>query len=422
MKRRVAMTAWVFALAGSTSFAQVISDSGEVDRSSAMMRPVIERYQSDRTTLERSWMERVDTGGGGFGGRGNAMPLSPKQFARMKRFYAEWEKTLLATDFDKLDQPGKVDYLLLANQIRFEIRNLDIREKETSEIALMLPTAKAIFDLDEARRAFTPVKAEESARILNQMQIDLKASKAALEKTSTPPSREVAVRAVAAIGRLRNFLKDWAEFYSGYDPLFTWWAAQSYKDTDKELETYSDFIRTKFGSSRDGALNTSVVSPVGREVLMAELQREWIPYTPEELIQIANAEFAWCDREMLKASREMGFGDDWHKALEKVKTMIVPPGGQPEMIRGLVAEGADYVEKNDLVTVPALAKETWRMQMMTPQRQLVNPFFTGGESISVSYPVDSMTFEQKMMSMRGNNIPFSRSTAFHEMIPGHQLQ
>src|SRR5262249_49844013 len=69
-----------------------------------------------------------------------------------------------------------------------------------------------------------------------------------------------------------------------------------------------------------------------------------------------------------------------------------------------------------------LVEETWRMQMMTPQRQLVNPFFTGGESISVSYPVDSMTFEQKMMSMRGNNLPFSRSTAFHEMIPGHQLQ
>jgi uncharacterized protein (DUF885 family) len=33
-----------------------------------------------------------------------------------------------------------------------------------------------------------------------------------------------------------------------------------------------------------------------------------------------------------------------------------------------------------------------------------------------------MTFEQREMSMRGNNIPFARATAFHEMIPGHFLQ
>ena len=36
--------------------------------------------------------------------------------------------------------------------------------------------------------------------------------------------------------------------------------------------------------------------------------------------------------------------------------------------------------------------------MMTPERQVVNPFFTGGETISVSYPVGSMTHEQKMMT------------------------
>ncbi len=62
------------------------------------------------------------------------------------------------------------------------------------------------------------------------------------------------------------------------------------------------------------------------------------------------------------------------------------------------------------------------MEMMSPERQLVNPFFLGGESIIVSYPTDSMTYEQKLMSMRGNNIPFSRATVFHELIPGHELQ
>ena len=42
--------------------------------------------------------------------------------------------------------------------------------------------------------------------------------------------------------------------------------------------------------------------------------------------------------------------------------------------------------------------------------------------ISVSYPTDTMDHDDKMMSMRGNNIHFARATVFHELIPGHELQ
>jgi uncharacterized protein (DUF885 family) len=62
------------------------------------------------------------------------------------------------------------------------------------------------------------------------------------------------------------------------------------------------------------------------------------------------------------------------------------------------------------------------MEMMAPERQLIAPFFLGGETILVSYPTDGMTHEQKMMSMRGNNPYFSHATVFHELIPGHHLQ
>jgi uncharacterized protein (DUF885 family) len=110
------------------------------------------------------------------------------------------------------------------------------------------------------------------------------------------------------------------------------------------------------------------------------------------------------------------------KALEYVKTLYVEPGKQPELIRDLALEAIKFVEDHDLVTVPPLARETWRIEMMTPQRQLVNPFFTGGETISVSYPTNTMSHEQKLMSMRGNNIHFARATVFHELIPGHHLQ
>ena len=146
-----------------------------------------------------------------------------------------------------------------------------------------------------------------------------------------------------------------------------------------------------------------------------------IPYTPEQLIALAEKEFAWCDHEMLKASREMGFGDDWKKAVEKTKTRASPPGGQPRMIMDLLDEAVDYLRANDLITVPQVAAESLHMIMMSPERQLVNPFFLGGGQISVSYPTDTMEYDARMQSMRGNNPGFSHATAFHEMIPGHNL-
>jgi hypothetical protein len=118
----------------------------------------------------------------------------------------------------------------------------------------------------------------------------------------------------------------------------------------------------------------------------------------------------------------MGLGDDAMAAIEKVKNLYVPPGEQPNLIRDLAREAEVYLDEHGLVTVPPLAKEVWRMRMMTPERQKVNPFFTGGEVISVSYPTDTMDHEDKLMSLRGNNIHFARATVFHELIPGHHLQ
>jgi uncharacterized protein (DUF885 family) len=149
---------------------------------------------------------------------------------------------------------------------------------------------------------------------------------------------------------------------------------------------------------------------------------EFIAYTPEDLVDIANKEFAWCDAELLKASREMGFGDNWKAAQEKVKNSYVAPGKQPEAMYDLYKQSVDFLKKNDLVTIPPLAEEDWSMYMMSPERQLVNPFFLGGESLIVSYPTNTMNYEDKLMSMRGNNPNFSRATVHHELIAGHHLQ
>ena len=161
--------------------------------------------------------------------------------------------------------------------------------------------------------------------------------------------------------------------------------------------------------------------PRGRAGLIQDLTDNMIPYTPEQLIALANREFEWCVEEMKKASRELGFGDDWKKAVEHTKNTYVPPGAQPRLIMDLLDEAVAYLRARDLITVPSVAAESMRMIMLSPQQQLTSPFFLGGAQILVSYPTNTMEYDARMQSMRGNNRGFARAVAFHEMIPGHNL-
>lgn len=212
------------------------------------------------------------------------------------------------------------------------------------------------------------------------------------------------------------------DFYNGYDPMFTWWGPAPHKELLGQLDAYSELLTSKSdwkvfddGSQIGGA-------PIGRDELNKQLKEEMIAYTADDLLRLADKEFAWCEAELLKASQEMGFGKDWKAAQEKVKNSYVPEGKQPELILKLYNDAQEFIRKNDLMDIPELADETWGMIMMTPERQLVNPFFTGGREISISYPTGEMTQEQKLMSMRGNNPYFSRGTVQHELNPGHHLQ
>ena len=73
------------------------------------------------------------------------------------------------------------------------------------------------------------------------------------------------------------------------------------------------------------------------------------------LVEIANKELARGDAEVLKASREMGFGDNWKAAQEKVKNSYVPPGKQPEAMFELYNQSVDFLKKYDLLSIPPIA-------------------------------------------------------------------
>lgn len=402
------------------------------------MRDLIERYAADRGSLvrlyapdrgaltpsatgERGAMARPDTAERG-SLRGESSELSPVRRARLKQFYSEWLSRLEGLDFEKMGQAGRADFLLFRNHLKHELRQLDIQAKVLGDTAPLIPFAETILGLDEARRRMEPLEPPTAAATVNGLRKAVDGIRKSMEGAAARPPKTVANRAAGEVESLRNTLRAWFSFYNGYDPLFTWWVDAPYKEADKSLQDYAAFLREKIAGLKPGDNTAIIGNPIGREALLSDLACEMIPYSPEELIEIAHQEYAWCEAEMKRASRELGYGEDWHKALEFVKTRYVEPGKQPALIRDLAIEALEFIEKRGLVTIPPLARETWRMEMMSPERQLVNPFFTGGELLSVSYPTNTMSYEQKLMSMRGNNIHFSRATVFHELIPGHHLQ
>lgn len=386
-----------------------ISDGPPEAFQETTMRELIERYDADRGGL----------------GRFFNIGISPSRAARFRKLYDATRSALDKVPFASLDADGRVDWVLLDNHLRYNLRRLELDEKDRVDAFAFLPFAESVIDLSERRQKMEKVDGERAAVTLDAIRNRIADKTKALEKELADKKafrKPVVFRAAAFSDQLKGFLKEWFDFYKGYDPLFTWWAAEPYKKADQALADFSKFLREKIVGLKPDDKDAIVGDPVGKDRLLEDLRNEFIPYTPEELVQIAEKEYAWCEAEMKKAAKEMGFGDDWRKALEKVKNLHVGPGEQPKLIRDLALEAIEFVEKQELVTVPELAKETWRMDMMSPERQKVNPFFLGGETIQVSFPTDTMAHDEKLMSLRANNIHFARATVHHELIPGHHLQ
>ncbi|HEY8928395.1 MAG TPA: DUF885 family protein [Mucilaginibacter sp.] len=352
-----------------------------------------------------------------------SVQTSPEECKRLTDICNDYLEKLKQTDFDSMSIYGKVDYTLLKKQIVFELGAIKNDEDDYNKITAYIPFANELYLLEAKRRRGITVDGQEVAMQLNNILTELntaKASFASLKSIDMPLAR----KGKSAVLGLKARLKSFYDFYTGYDPNFTWWTPKPYKNLDSALTSYATLIMSKGKINTTQKPDSSGIKgvPVGHDELVRELKAEMIPYSPEELIKLANKEFEFCDREMLKASNEMGFGNDWHKALEKVKNSYVPAGRQPEAILKLYNDALSFIKARDLITIPPLAEETWGMTMMTPERQLVNPFFLGGSEIIISYPTNTMNEADKLMSMRGNNPYFSRGTVQHELIPGHNLQ
>ena len=383
--------------------------SGQQPAASSL-RDSVERYTVDRDALSRRY----------------AVPYSPARNERFRAYYTDWLSRVAAIPYDRLDIEGRLDWHLTDNGLRRELALLDQAERRGTQMRQFIPFADTIASLMESRRRMETVNPRQAASALAALSKSVDSARSTVEspagRDTSRATRIVALRAASQLGQLRRTLDDWFAFYRGYDPAFTWWSLDPWKRADSALGRYEKAIRRDIIGQKEGEDEPIIGDPIGVEALKAELAFEMIPYGPEDLVRIAEREFAWCESEMRRAARDMGLGDDWKAAVEKVKNTYVDPGRQIDLVRDLGREAEQFVESRNLVTVPPLAKEIWRMEMLSPAEQKVSPFFLGGEVVRVSYPTDEMSAEDKLMSLRGNNPHFSRATVHHELIPGHHLQ
>ena len=373
----------------------------------SLVSPLITQYQADETMLNRKY----------------TIKRSEEYFSRMDRFYTSWLAKLKALQFDKLNVNERVDYILLKRDINADERTSKENYTEFKNTSYTIPFAQPILDFELKRRVGKQLDGKQTAEIFEKLTAAINSTTKSvnnLQLIITP------VQANWAQQTVNQYLAAFTEaykFYDGYDPQFTKATKNVYPDVISALKNYATELgkAAKLSTAKDDGSGI-IGNPIGRKEFSNLLKDEMIAYTPEQIEAIAMREFAWCDAEMLKASNEMGFGNDWKKALEKVKNDYPELGTQPEFVYQLANEAINFVAQNKLIEVPELAKEGWRMRMLSPQEQQFAPFFLGGESVLIAYPTEDMSAEAKMMTLRGNNRHFSKAVVFHELIPGHNLQ
>ena len=356
-----------------------------------------------------------------------------ERFTRIEALLEARGASLGGIDFGALPPQGRIDWLLLRGWIGAQREEVKLSRARLEEMGPLLPFREVIVGLTRAEREMREGDPRSSAAAISEIEGMIKGVRARVDAARAGQAPEgveplvvsavVARRTAGAVQGLRSALREWYDYYAAYQPDFAWWVSQPHEEASKALDEYARYLRETIAGEQGKPEDPLIGDPIGRDKLLADLAYECIPYTPEELVTIAEREFAWCESQMLLASREMGHGEDWRGALEEVKQASLPPGEQTHYVTGVALEAIQFLKDRELVTIPPLCEELWRLRMISAENQRIWPFaYYGGQHIGVAAPADRMEHDDKLQSMRGNNRHFTRIVVPHELIPGHHLQ
>ena len=311
---------------------------------------LISSFSADESALERKYPNS----------------LSDIYFERFSAFYQDWKTQLESIDFKQLTKDQKVDYILLKNKINKNAYFLSLSATEFNKVKFVVKDLNEIYVFNENRKVGLNPKSDQLAAIFNEATKSIQKEILNLKNIKQFDSWQSADLAANIVNKLKESTAESYEFYNEYNPEFMWWMKSSQEKLNKTLIEYQDLLRKHYSNTLVKDDGSGIIGkPLGRTALLKDLNFEFIVYTPEQLITEANNQFAWCEKEMLKASNELGYGNDWKKALEHVKQTYVKPGQWQEDVNKLALEAVSFVQDRDLITVPPLAKETWRMTMLS---------------------------------------------------------
>lgn len=429
------------------SFAFIFAVVLPIRGNEASPADLIERYQADVGLLSRHFDISGD---------------SDTALKNHRELFESWLEKVRALDIGTLKHDEQVDAVLLRNEVEAEMLKLEKRLQKRTEMATWIPFRETIDSLGDARvrgDAMSPKEAADALAPLAELVTEsLKSLKVAKAKESADSDKEAEEEAAAeaeeeasdmkpevpevemptkyqaltasrSIDDIASRLKRWFENYDGFNPEFSWWVKKPHDEAAKALKEYSKYLREDIAGVKpakpDGPLPEQPLlgEAIGASSLQNYLDQEFIPYTPQELIAIAEQEFAWCEEQMRAAAKEMGFGDDWKKAMEQVKLQHVPPGEQEAFVKSEARRAINFLKARDLLTIPPNCEVWWGTRMLSLSAQKSMPYAAySGHDILIAYANGAMNHDDKMAAMRGNNRHFTRNVVPHELIPGHHLQ
>lgn len=272
------------------------------------MRIVIKRYMEDYESLKRRY----------------PVPYSPVRIERLRNFVEEWKGELQNIPFEELSHEGQIDYILLDHTLAYRESRLELESQNWNQIEEVLPFASSLRELQEDRFdrkvIDDPVRiaelldavADNAQRLTRDLKEDAKQEGIPVDRGLT---QSQAIRAAQYIKDLSAQLKDWNAYYDGYSPDYDFWVRTPFSEAMEGLEKYrKTLMRTVVGIT-PGDNGPIVGDPVGAEGLKADLEYQMIPYSPEELLDIAKREYDWTIKQLEKVSADMGYDDYWPSTL-----------------------------------------------------------------------------------------------------------
>ena len=145
---------YVLSMIVPTVFAQAAKDElAAMNEPPPRLRSVIEKFSQDGGAFNRLYTAQT----------------SSNRAERFRQLYAEYAASLAGMNFDLLNNDEQVDYILFANHLRRETRELDREKVQFEEMAAILPFARTISDLEDQRRRLESIDPGKTAALLDAL-------------------------------------------------------------------------------------------------------------------------------------------------------------------------------------------------------------------------------------------------------------